>query len=37
LNIIFFLLGLKYEDLLRENEDLEHALNRIPHNVKVER
>ena len=30
-------IGVKYEDLLLENEDLEHALNRIPHNVKVER
>jgi len=29
--------GLKYEDLLLENDDLEKALNRIPKGVKVQR
>jgi hypothetical protein len=29
--------GLKYEDLLVENDDLEKALNRIPKSVKVQR
>ncbi len=29
--------GLKYEDLLLENDDMEKALHRIPKNVKTER
>ena len=33
----FSTIGVKYEDLLLENDDMEHALNRIPHSVKVER
>jgi len=33
----FFVTGLKYEDLLLENDDLEKALNRIPKAVKVNR
>jgi hypothetical protein len=31
------LIGLKYEDLLLENDDLEKALSRIPKSVKVQR
>ena len=30
-------IGLKYEDLLLENDDLEKALSRIPKSVKVQR
>ena len=29
--------GLKYEDLLLENDDMEKALNRIPKSVKIQR
>ena len=30
-------IGIKYEDLLVENDDMEKALNRIPHEVKIQR